>query len=303
MPQQSAASPHHSTKTVSLLDILKPEWAVSQQSIHTHSLIVRHDIHPPDEVVCSPLKEHLIVSSFSNEVNQVARIGDLSHEGFVPQGKFFLHPSTYPGFYSWKSTHEGIVFVLEPDFLARIAAQTECLNPDLIELRPILLGQDAQIEHIARSFFFEMKNDALGGRLYSESLAIQFVICLLRKHCTFLPQLKQYKGGLSRQQLKAVIEYINTYLESNISLKELTQVSAISSHYHFCRLFKQSTGIAPYQYVIQQRIEKSKRLLRQKHLPIIEIALMCGFSNQSHFNRTFRSRVGVTPRTCIRQVY
>ena len=69
----------------------------------------------------------------------------------------------------------------------------------------------------------------------------------------------------------------------------------MSTHY-FCHLFKQSTGIAPYQYVIQQRIAKAKRLLKQQDLSLVDVALACGFVSQSAFNRTFKQHVGTTPR-------
>ncbi|WP_258001471.1 helix-turn-helix domain-containing protein, partial [Fischerella thermalis] len=59
---------------------------------------------------------------------------------------------------------------------------------------------------------------------------------------------------------------------------------------------KQSMGIAPYQYVIQQRVEKSKQLLKQGKVTITDIALQCGFANQSHFTKHFRQITGVTPK-------
>ena len=69
----------------------------------------------------------------------------------------------------------------------------------------------------------------------------------------------------------------------------------MSTHY-FCHLFKQSTGIAPYQYVIQQRIAKAKKLLKRQDLSLVDVALACGFISQSAFNRTFKKHVGTTPR-------
>ena len=146
-----------------------------------------------------------------------------------------------------------------------------------------------------------MQNDALGGRLYSETLATQLAIHLLRNYCTFPAQLKHYDKGLSRQQLKAVIRYIDTNLEASISLKDLARVSGLNSHHYFCHLFKQSTGISPYKYVIEQRIEKVKQLLKQD-LPLVEIALECGFSDQSALSRTFRKCVGTTARDYRRQL-
>ena len=290
-----------STTAVHPFELFKPEWTQSRQSVQMDSLIVEHDVTPADELEISPITHHVIALQLSCGTRQVTRIGEQKHEGSFITGEFFLHPSAYPAFCSWENTDEAIIFLIEPEYLSRTAAQTECFNPDKIELHPVALGRDPQIEYIARCFLSEMQNDALGGRLYSETLATQLAIHLLRNYCTFPAQLKQYEGGLSGKQLKAVIRYIDANLEASISLKDLARVSGLNSHHYFCHLFKQSTGVSPYKYVIEQRIEKVKQLLKQD-LPLIEIALECGFSDQSALSRTFRKCVGTTPRGYRRQL-
>lgn len=282
-------------------EITKNRKILSRLAVHNDNLIVQHDILPPGEEEHPLSTHHFMALHLTPITRRVAHIGDRQYEGSMSTGEFCLHPSTHSGFYAWESTDETAVFIIKPDFLSRTAAQTECLNPE-IELRPIVRDRDRQIEYIARSFLAEMQGKALGEKLYTESLATQFAIHLLRNYCTFAPQLKQYRGGLSSRQLKAVISYINTHLESSISLKDLARVSQINSHHYFCHLFKQSTGIPPYQYVIEQRIKRAKQLLKQDKLPLLEIALECGFSDQSAFNRTFRRCVGSTPRDYRRQL-
>ena len=302
MSQPERTSSLERSAAIHPLDILNPKWTRSRQSIHVDRFIVQHDLISPAELECPPLTHHLLVFALNYDSRHVSRIGEQNYEGFFPTGNFLLQPSACSAFYSCTTTDEAMTFMVEPDFLSRTAAQTECLNPDNIELNSIIFGRDLTIEYIARSFLTEMQGDNLGGRLYSEALATQFAIHLLRKYCTFPARLKLCKGGLSRSQLRAVIGYIDAYLDSNISLKELAQVSGINSHHHFCRLFKQSTGIAPYQYVIGQRVKKAKQLLKQKDLPLVEIALSCGFSNQTTFSRTFRKCVGTTPKNYRKQI-
>ncbi len=302
MSQTEPSSPSDRTTTaVHPFEFLKPEWTQSRQSVQMDSLIVQHDIQPPDSAEILPTTHHGMAMMLNTGSYQVTHIAEQKHEGSFIAGEFFLHPSTYPGFQSWDSTDEVIIFIIEPEYLTRTAAQTECLNPDQIELNPLTLGRDPQIKYIARCFLAEMQNDALGGRLYSETLATQFAIHLLRNYCTFPAQLKQYEGGLSGKQLKALIRYIDVNLAVSIGLKDITPVSGLNSHHYFCHLFKQSTGISPYQYVLQQRVEKAKQLLKQD-LPLVEIALECGFCNQSALNRTFRKCVGTTLKGYRRQL-
>jgi AraC family transcriptional regulator len=106
------------------------------------------------------------------------------------------------------------------------------------------------------------------------------------------------KGGLPQHKLKFVTDYINSHLERELSLNELAAIAQLSP-YHFSRAFKQSTGISPHQYVIQQRVERASKLLVQGKMSIAEVAQACGFTHQSHLNRHFKRITGVTPKTLL----
>jgi AraC family transcriptional regulator len=99
---------------------------------------------------------------------------------------------------------------------------------------------------------------------------------------------------LSDFQLKRAIDYIRSNLDAQLSLENITAELNLS-HYYFCSLFKQSMGVSPWQYVIRQRVERAKELLNNRALSIFEFALACGFSNQSHLNKHFRSATGIAP--------
>jgi AraC family transcriptional regulator len=102
-------------------------------------------------------------------------------------------------------------------------------------------------------------------------------------------------GGLSPYHVRQVIEHINNHLDGDLELERLAAIVQLSQ-YHFSRAFKRSTGMSPHQYVIQQRVERAKQLLRQGEMSICEIAIRCGFTHQSHLTRHFRRLMGVTPK-------
>jgi AraC family transcriptional regulator len=90
------------------------------------------------------------------------------------------------------------------------------------------------------------------------------------------------------------VEYIDQHLEDPISLGQLAGMCALSE-YHFARMFRQSFGLPPHQYLLARRVTRAQALLRSGTLPLNEIALMCGFSSASHFTHRFRQAMGATP--------
>jgi AraC-like DNA-binding protein len=102
------------------------------------------------------------------------------------------------------------------------------------------------------------------------------------------------RGGLPAGVLRRVRDHIDSHLEDHISL-EVLAADARLSLYHFARAFRQSMGISPHRYVIQQRVKKAQRLLAQTDLPLANIAVAVGFADQSHFSRQFHRLVGTTP--------
>jgi AraC family transcriptional regulator len=106
---------------------------------------------------------------------------------------------------------------------------------------------------------------------------------------------RPYTGGLSQARLQHAIDYIQARLDKKLSLDAIATELNLSIHY-FCELFTQSMGIPPYKYVLQQRVERAKLLLKQSEKPLTEIAFECGFAHQSHLNRHFRKLTGITPK-------
>jgi AraC family transcriptional regulator len=102
-------------------------------------------------------------------------------------------------------------------------------------------------------------------------------------------------NGLSRRALGLTHEYIVENLGEPVTLDDLAQVIGLS-RFHFARQFRRSTGESPMRYVQRCRIESAKRLLRHGELLMTEIAVNVGFCDQSHFSRSFRKLVGMTPR-------
>src|SRR5260370_35694240 len=102
------------------------------------------------------------------------------------------------------------------------------------------------------------------------------------------------KGGLPRSCLMRVLNHMNEYSHTNLRLADLAEV-AETSLFHFARLFHECMGMPPHQYLTQIRIERAKMLLRTPRRNMGQIASAAGFASASHFAKTFRRVVGVSP--------
>jgi AraC family transcriptional regulator len=91
-----------------------------------------------------------------------------------------------------------------------------------------------------------------------------------------------------------VVEFIEAQLDHAITLRELAEVAQLNV-FHFIRAFKHSTGASPHQFIVFKRIDRARSMLNATELPVAQIALECGFSNQSHFTAAFHRATGVTP--------
>jgi AraC family transcriptional regulator len=274
----------------------KDEWVLSRKSIHAGGLIIDHHLEPADEVENMATNHHLLgylLNDFSPR--QITRIDGKEYDGSNRQGDFWLKPSHTGGFWHWEGTDECLIFAIAPAFLRRVATENHCLNPDKIEILPILKTRDSELDILAMLFKREMDKAEYGERMYVESLANLFAIHLLRHYCAFPATIKEYDNGLPPYKLRQAIDYINANLDRKIKLDDLAELLDLSQFY-FCHLFKESTGFAPYQYVIQQRVKKARQLIKHNKLPLAEIALECGFSSQSQMTNHFRKYMGVTPK-------
>jgi AraC-like DNA-binding protein len=104
----------------------------------------------------------------------------------------------------------------------------------------------------------------------------------------------QARGGLSPGALRRVREHIDANLDAGIDLKTLAEKVGLS-RWHFARAFKQSMGATPHSYLMCRRLVRAQELLAETDLPLAEIALETGFSDQSHFSRRFREHLDVSP--------
>ena len=166
--------------------------------------------------------------------------------------------------------------------------------PARIELADRAGFQDPLLTQMGLALQRELLVPTSASKLYAETAAQMFAVHLLRHYLTTNLSITDASHKLSRQQLKQVVEYMVTSLDQDLSLDALAQQLGFSP-YHFARLFRETTGESPHQFVVSKRIEAAQQLLKTADLPLAQVAVAVGFPNQSHFSRVFKQRRGITP--------
>jgi AraC family transcriptional regulator len=212
-----------------------------------------------------------------------------------PGRELTLQPGGTPTRYL---AHGSITFgqVFLPDALLDRACDMENLPAlsghlrDDLSFVPEKTLQTLTSQYLRRAF--DTKNPATS--LEMEGRALLLVDWLLRLHHSPRADAASLAGGLSSRHLRRAFDFIGDHLAEDICLDELADLTGLTAK-HFARAFKQSTGLPPHQYLIMQRVEAAKRCLLDARTSLADIALACGFADQSHFTATFRKVVGVPP--------
>ena len=110
-----------------------------------------------------------------------------------------------------------------------------------------------------------------------------------------LPSDEYDYQNFPKLRMQKVLGFIEENIEETILLASLAALARMSVCY-FVRRFKQTTGKSPYQFVLERKIDHAKSLLTTTDLPLVEIALRCGCSSQSHFTTVFKQFTAQTPK-------
>lgn len=215
-------------------------------------------------------------------------------------GSLILTPSgSAPAELRWKAlsreTARTLHIHLSQDLLARTAEE---LASHAASQR-VLVGcsgfRDPLLEQIGFALWRELEQRAPAGKLYAQTAAQMLAVHLLRHYTSPGVTIKEPVQGLTSQQMRRVVDFVQAHLGQEISLELLAQQTGFSPYY-FARLFRQATGESPHQFVLRQRLEHAQRLLQDKNIPLAHIALESGFADQSHFTQVFKRHLGLTPR-------
>jgi len=257
----------------------------------------RREVGPSARHLPKGATEHLVfVSLGGGTMQRESAEGTVRHE--LAPGFVAVLPSGHPVRWSWNSRITFSLLALQPAFLEQVAEQSLGQKADKIRLAFAEREQDPAIASIAAALACEALRGDAGSRLCSASLANILAVHLLRNYTDSPAELiSDAPRTAVHRAVGRAVAFIQANHARDIGLADIAAAAHISP-FHLARLFKRAIGVAPYQYLIQTRVNSARALITAGgggH-SLAQIATSVGFADQSHLTRHFKRVLGMTPK-------
>lgn len=193
-----------------------------------------------------------------------------------------------------RQTYSAIELSFEPQFIDKVLNKENFLFGDRCNFHDPLLNK------LLTDLYSSVYTKTLEN-LYFESLAVACVIHLATTYTLNNKKIFSLKGRLSSHQLQRVIAFVRETISRTVTLEELASCCHLSV-FHFSRLFKNTLGISPYQYVLRTKIEYARNLINGQKA-VGEIAYSLGFTDSAHFCNAFKRFTGHSPLQYVAQTH
>lgn len=240
-----------------------------------------------------PLRDYL-VTCFTRPGRVRRQMTDGWQAEEFQSGDVTLVPCGQAARWSWDETFQNIHLSISHAFMRNIAGRV--FDHDVREIGFIdqLKIDDRVIAFNLQTLLGELKEGGAAEHLLVDAVATQTCVQILRSYSITALAKPGTAGRLSRAKAANLEDYIDANLASMLSIQELSAVAEMSP-YHFARCFKLHFGQTPHQFVVKRRLERANMLIKQGRMALKQISALCGFYDQSHMTRLFRSHFGVTP--------
>ena len=193
-----------------------------------------------------------------------------------------------------RDTFHSLVFYLPRKVLDGLAYDAGI--PRLGDLRfPLATGiNDPVVRHLLSSLIPAIGKPEEAQSLFLDHVALAVATHVARVYGGMSLNAGASGGRLAPWQERRVKELMSATLTEEIPLSQLASECGLSVR-HFARAFRRTTGVPPHRWLLKHRVDRARELLSNRALSLTDVALVCGFADQSHFTRVFTAMVGVSP--------
>jgi len=195
-----------------------------------------------------------------------------------------------------RSPFHSLHFYLPRRVLDDIADEAEAPHIADLQHQPGVGVNDSVVRHLLLSLIPVMEKPEEANSVFVDHVALALSAHVAHVYGKMRSRRRPARGGLAPSQERRAKELLAASVDGDISLERLAAECGLSAR-HFARAFKRSTGVPPFRWLLKLRIERAKELLRVPSLSLADVAVTCGFTDQSHFTRVFVAATGLPPGT------
>jgi len=248
--------------------------------------------HEPVHDVVRPMTDHVIMTYPAGSQRLERRTGKSVAIGMARPGAVTVIPAGSTSRWDIHLPMNVVQLYLPHTTLERVAGEADMaalgdllertVHPDLVTSRLLMSAADVLEGNAALDTLFRQQ--------LTDLLATRLLVAHAGSPATFLPVV----GGLSPKVLLRAIERLRSDSDADVSLAALASEAGLS-RFHFCRAFKESTGLSPHAWLRQHRLEQAMDMLRDPNISVVSVAAALGYSSQTAFAAAFRKLTGETP--------
>jgi AraC family transcriptional regulator len=260
---------------------------------------IAHWKHEPLHDVVEPMAHHVIMAFPTGLTRFERRTGKSVVTGTVRPGLVTVIPAGSSSRWDIHQQLNVIQLYLPPTTLERISREADMAAPG--ELLERTAHPDPVTSRLLMSAADVLEGNAALDALFRQQLTDLLATRLLAAYTGAPTTFPTVVGGLSPNVLRRAIERLRSDGDADVSLTALASDAGLS-RFHFCRAFKESTGLSPHAWLRQHRLEQAMNMLRDTDASVVSVAAALGYASQTAFAAAFKKLTGETPSDWRRRI-
>ena len=260
---------------------------------------IAHWKHEPVHDVVGPMADHVVMTFPAGLTQFERRTGKSVVTGTVRPGVVTVIPAGSSSRWDIHLPLNVVQLYLPHATLERIAGEANMAGPG--ELLERTAHPDPITSRLLMSAADVLEGSAALDALFRQQLTDLLATRLLAAYTGAPVTVQPVMGGLSPNALRGAIERMRSDNDADVSLGALASDAGLS-RFHFCRAFKESTGLSPHAWLRQHRLEQAMNMLRDTDASVVSVAAALGYGSQTAFAAAFRKLTGEAPSSWRRRV-
>jgi len=253
---------------------------------------IAHWKHDPLHDVVAPMTHHVIMAYNGTVQHMERRSGKSVAIGTFRPGVLIIIPEGSSSRWDIPKPVDVIQLYLPHTTLQRVAEEADTTtSTDLLERTA---HPDPVTSRLLLSAADVLEGNEALDTLFRQQLTDLLATRLLAAHTGSPSTIRPIRGGLTPKTLLRAIERLRSESDADVSLATLASEAGLS-RFHFCRAFKESTGLTPHAWLRQHRLEQAMNMLRDTDASIVSVAAELGYTSQTAFAAAFKKLAGETP--------